>query len=82
MTALTGHPCPMHAGYTAAPSSTPVISEACSTPMRVLASLLPDAGILAPVLASVAAEAVDVPPAPPVLTLDAQLQHDTPPPRA
>ena len=81
MTALTGQPCPMHQGQAEAASPTPVISEACSMPMRVLASLLPDAGILAPAQTSAAVEAVDAPPAAPVLTLDVPLQLDTPPPR-
>ena len=82
MTTLTGHPCPMHVGHTDAPGATPVLSEACSTPMRVLASLLPDAGILVPVQTPTAVVAVDALPDVPVLTLDGLLQHDTPPPRS
>lgn len=82
MTALTGQPCPMHQGHAEAASPTPVISEACSMPMRVLASLLPEAGILVPVLPTATVTVAVAPVAPPAATLDVPPQHDTPPPRS
>lgn len=90
MAAVTGQPCPMHTGAASAPrahadasqGSGPVLECPCDTPMRVLASLLPEAGVLTPTIEASVLTSVDLHPPVAALTLERPSRHDTPPPRA